>query len=301
MSITNEGKRLGTCALCRKQDMLEKSHIVPKFIFRRIMKNSPSGFMRNPYDPDVRLQDGSKEYLLCGDCEDRFSKLETKFANKVFHPYKNEKIKDFEYEEWLIRFIVSVNWRTLYLDLLEFLKNGNIDRDTLEEIIKNEEVLREFLLEKRNDIGNNEVHMFFFDDIKEATNDIKNSHPHSFILNSSFDYVYTYSFEKEKGISIIANLSGIFVYTIMNKLSVESEENTLVNLSGGNFKANEQKCSHKVVFDTFYMVQDANKEKQNISQTQVDKISKSLEKNKDKLEKSEIFKHIKKDIDLQES
>lgn len=288
MSKNKEEQKFGTCALCGKQDMLEKSHIVPKFIFRRIMKNSPSGFMRNQNEPDVRLQDGSKTYLLCGECEDRFSKLETEFANKVFHPYKNAKLKDFEYEEWLIKFIVSVNWRTLYLDLVDYVKNPNIDIDTLESIIENEKILREFLLEKRNDIGNNEVNMLFFNDIKEASDNIKNYNPHSFFLNGAFDYTYTHSFNNEKGISVIANLSGILIYTVIKKLSIECGENTLVNLDGGIFKVNNQMSKYGIVMDAFNMVKEVSEKKVKISQPQKDKIVKSLEKNKDKLEKSEI-------------
>ena len=102
-------KKYGQCALCGKETELEKSHIIPKFVFRRIINNSATGFMRNIFNSEKRIQDGSKQYLLCGDCEDRFNSYETIFASNVFNPYKNGKLEDFEYKEWLSKFIISVN------------------------------------------------------------------------------------------------------------------------------------------------------------------------------------------------
>lgn len=301
MSKNNEKIKFKTCPLCGEKFIPnEESHIVPKFVFKRIMNNSPSRFMRNPNEPNVRLQDGTKMYLLCGKCEDRFSKLETKFANKVFHPYKNGKLKDFEYDEWLMKFIVSVNWRTLYLDLVEHVKNQDLKIEELEIIIESERILREFLLEERNDIGEVEVNMFLFNDIKEADEDIKNSNPTSFILNSSFDYTNICYYEKEIGISVIANLSGILIFTVIKKLSIEEGKNMKVKLNGGTFKIDNQQCRYDVVIDAFNLIKELDEKKKEISKSEMEKIIKSVEKNKERLEKSEIFQHMKKDFELQD-
>ena len=142
-------KKIGTCALCKKENtILEESHIIPKFVFRRIIKKSPTGFMRNPLNPNERLQDGDKQYLLCGDCEDLFNVSETLFANKVFHLYKAGNLKEFKYEKWLNFFISSVSWRTLYLDILDYKSKNSIPKKSLDVLNQSEEILRDYLLEE---------------------------------------------------------------------------------------------------------------------------------------------------------
>ncbi|MBZ9688854.1 hypothetical protein G9F72_021260 [Clostridium estertheticum] len=149
-----EEDKIGTCALCKKENCtLELSHIIPKFVFRRIIKKSATGFMRNPFNPDERIQDGDKQYLLCGDCEDLFNVSETLFANKIFHPYKGDALKEFKYEEWLSFFISSVNWRNLYLDVLDFKSSNSISEQELDVLVESEEILRDYLLSRTKNIS----------------------------------------------------------------------------------------------------------------------------------------------------
>ena len=76
-----EGKK---CAMCRQVKKLCESHIIPKFFGNYIKKNSPSGGLRNPNNVNKREQDIYKENLLCDECEEIFSKLETYFQNNIF-------------------------------------------------------------------------------------------------------------------------------------------------------------------------------------------------------------------------
>lgn len=50
----------GTCALCNKHGELELSHIIPKFVFKHLKKNSFSGKMRNTNNPNVQYKMGTK-------------------------------------------------------------------------------------------------------------------------------------------------------------------------------------------------------------------------------------------------
>ena len=68
---------LGTCALCGQQKDLRKSHIVPRFVGKWLKSTSATGFLRGVKNPELRLQDLPTLPLLCGDCEQIFSKLET--------------------------------------------------------------------------------------------------------------------------------------------------------------------------------------------------------------------------------
>jgi len=58
------------------------------------------------------MQDTATARMLCAQCEQRFSVWESTFARQIFHPWQ-EGCSRFEYEAWLLRFVVSLAWRTL--------------------------------------------------------------------------------------------------------------------------------------------------------------------------------------------
>ena len=53
--------------------------------------------------------------MLCPSCEDLFSQWETQFSNQVFQPIyvKDNPSHRFSYEEWFLKFAVSISWRSL--------------------------------------------------------------------------------------------------------------------------------------------------------------------------------------------
>jgi hypothetical protein len=73
------------CRLCGATKELQESHILPGFVFRWMKATSATGYLRFGQQPNLRVQDGLKLLLLCGDCEGRFNHWETQFANKIFH------------------------------------------------------------------------------------------------------------------------------------------------------------------------------------------------------------------------
>lgn len=102
----------GPCAFCGEVRRLHVSHILPAFVYRWLCGRSGTGYIRQTDNPNRRVQDGLKLPWLCEDCESRFSRYETAFATKVFHPWHvgNTQIV---YEEWLLKFCASVSWRVL--------------------------------------------------------------------------------------------------------------------------------------------------------------------------------------------
>ncbi|GLH64483.1 hypothetical protein [Parageobacillus sp. G301] len=291
---------VGTCALCKEQNViLEESHIIPKFVFRRIMKKSVTGFMRNAFNPNQRVQDGDKQYLLCGNCEDLFNTCETKFANNVFYPYKKGKLKEFEYEEWLNYFISSVNWRNLYLDILDFQANKSLATEKLDTLIRNEEILRDYLLGRRNDISKIENHIFFFDDIKRTDKVIADADPHTFFRHSSFGY--TVICNDFNGYYVISNLSGILICTILEKSSIENWENTYVNVDRGKFEVKNQKVKSPVMGDIIDYMNESRKAQEQLSKEQQEKILKAIQNKPQKLINSEIYKNKLLDRNLREN
>lgn len=108
------------CALCLKKAILVDSHIIPKFVTNWIKNTSPTGYLRQAVNPNLRKQDPFKEKLLCFDCENLLSKIEGYFAKNVFYPYVNDNKASFNYNENFKKFVVSLNWRSL---LVGYKKN----------------------------------------------------------------------------------------------------------------------------------------------------------------------------------
>lgn len=106
---------MSTCRLCGSREALQKSHIIPAFIFKWLKETSATGHIRFGEQPNRRVQDGYKIPMLCRRCESAFSALETQFSKQIFHPYAETRTLEIDYGEWLHDFCVSVSWRVLHM------------------------------------------------------------------------------------------------------------------------------------------------------------------------------------------
>jgi hypothetical protein len=113
-----QSSTVNPCRLCGSLKTLRLSHIFPKFYWDWL-KRSGSGYFREPEKPNVKIQDGYKRYMLCQDCETRFSAWETQTAQHVFKPVVADPCKSVAYGAWFYRFLISVLWRNLAIDLDE--------------------------------------------------------------------------------------------------------------------------------------------------------------------------------------
>lgn len=292
MSKKNE-QTIGTCALCKKENVrLELSHIIPKFVTRRIVKKSITGYMRNISNPGKRLQDGDKQYLLCGECEDRFSSAETVFANRVFHPYKNKNQQSFEYEDWLNYFIISVNWRNLYLDIEDFRINKTITEEKLDLLIHKNKIMRDYLMGLTVDFEHIENHMLFLENIALSDKDISKAEPHSFIRHSSFGYsLISHDYD---GYYIVSNLSGILIFTLLKKSEIDLWDKTKIEKKG-TYNIGNQQIRSPIASDVLTYIVESSRESDNLSQKQREILLKDLKKNADKILESEMYRD--KEID----
>ncbi len=100
------------CRLCDCDARLLKSHILPKFVYRDLLKDSVTGHMRFSGEPNRRAQDGETRRWLCEACEARFSAWERDFCNEIMHPANRDETR-LTYSSSLLKFCVSVSWRVL--------------------------------------------------------------------------------------------------------------------------------------------------------------------------------------------
>lgn len=118
-------KHIGICRLCKQECELKDSHIVPKFFYNLIKKNSPTGRFRTTDNPNIPYQDGKKLPFLCGDCEEKFSKYETYFSQNIYQKFSDSYgIKEFESKgNEISYFALSIAWRTLKHLMEKGIKN----------------------------------------------------------------------------------------------------------------------------------------------------------------------------------
>ncbi|WP_206812550.1 hypothetical protein [Paradesulfitobacterium ferrireducens] len=285
---------MAVCALCRREsDLKEDSHIIPKFVYSGIKRNSPFGFLRESSNPDLRIQDGDKQLLLCEECEDRFSVYERHFSMKVFQPYQAGQLMTIEYGPWLNYFITSVNWRNLYLDLCGFVESQGLSVDALSVLIETEELMRNFLLDRRPDLGGLENHIFIFDQVKEASEEFKRAGPHSFFRSSA--YGYTFISHTHQGYYVYSNLAGILIFTLLKKSSFDQWIHTRVWLCEGKIETPQTVISPVMGDVIDYFLEH---KKRQMSEKQQEKLVKEVKKHPEKLLNSKYFEFCLMDKEL---
>lgn len=151
---------MGECRLCGETRELQNSHIIPRFVIRWMKKSGPTPFLRKAVDPDTRIQD-HHEKLLCEDCEQIFSDWEGKFAAQVFYPYVRDQKEEFEYEEWLHKFVLSISWRLLVSEMAVWQEGEHSKNEVVEERLDTWEAI---LLGKKSISEDPSNHHIFFTD-----------------------------------------------------------------------------------------------------------------------------------------
>lgn len=201
---------IGTCALCLKEAQLRISHILPKFVFQDLKETSPTA-IREINKPNLRVQDFLKLPLLCSDCEELFSKWEHKFSEKIYDPFHtmpSTEAKIMPYDDWAIRFAVSISWRALYyykykqpaaLEECSPLQNNLIESAL--------EFWKEFLLGKSSSLGKFNQHIVPFDPVKHYSGDKTAPYLNRYLMRSV-------------GLSLIVLPNRVYTYAKLRRLLI---------------------------------------------------------------------------------
>lgn len=264
--------KLQRCALCDEPKELQLSHIVPKFIGRHL-KETSIGNVRSGESGRI-VQDLEKHYMLCHNCEERFSVCEKWFANNVFYPWQKDNKDTFNYDNKLFYFLTSLSWRSLYLDILDFVENNVCSVDDLEILIKAEKIMKSFLLDKRTNIENIEHHIFFFERIQSISGqEMFSYYPHATIHRSVTSYTVSY---KNGTIFTISNLMGIIVITFYSKNCDEAWTNTQIYNDTGTLYAKNQKIRSIVGNEMNYWLELAKLQYEKMSDQEKEKIKQKI-------------------------
>lgn len=136
-STTNSAP-IGKCALCDTENVeLRESHAIPKFTYQWLKGTSKTPYIRGSDDVNSRLQDGPKEYLLCGACEGTLSVMENEIAQKLFRKIANyrKQAKKITITETMRTGILSIFWRALLTTKHRDNTRTNEDNTVLESLL----------------------------------------------------------------------------------------------------------------------------------------------------------------------
>ena len=214
------------CALCLQQKPLKISHIFPKFV-GKWLKDNGTGFLAAAEDPSRRVQDLLKIKLLCDDCEQKFSKYEGYFASRIFYPYVDAKIQEFDYDENLKPFIISLAWRCLKIVKDDYMKANPIHH--LNSFVdKAEKEWREFLNGEGTSIDSYETHLHFLDYPKiDSTTDV-DPKLHWYLLHGTDSSILC----TNTRVFFYVKLPWIFFVISMEPQKMEGWNGTMINKSG---------------------------------------------------------------------
>ena len=194
-------KQINVCKLCGSISPLKNSHIIPKFVGRWIKETSITPYFTCMKDVNKRLQDLSTMKLLCGSCEIRFSKWESKFAKELFYPIVGES-KDIErihkYEHWFVKFVVSLAWRAIHSHF-EILQEKNTPSFLIESLQEAEVHFSKFLLDEEESLSLYTQHLFLSGDAN------------LYLINSPMLYRYL-ARSVDSDILYVTESSDIYIY-----------------------------------------------------------------------------------------
>ncbi len=221
------------CRLCASNPAITHSHVIPSFVYRALKGDSPTGYFRNPHQPNRRVQDGDKAALLCVDCEQRFGDAERQFHGKVFKEFHVNDRADFEYGPWLHYFVTSLAWRTLVLDLPGMEADVRNPRSYVGNLVEAAENMRHYLLGADTLAGSIRTHVAALAQCNFATAGLAEMGPNVMLRRSVFGFAVLDSRYGYSG--IVHNLAGFVCFLIVKGRPGDDWIGTKVDPRGGNF------------------------------------------------------------------
>jgi len=271
-----------TCSLCQKNKDLRESHVIPKFVSKWLKETSATGYLRQAVQPNLRKQDFSTERLLCGDCENLFSRWENSFAESIFFPYLNDGKREFEYDNWLLKFSVSLIWRLGVSELDGFRSYQPQLISHLEQALS---VWRNYLLDDVPMQESYGFHLFFMDYVKSVQG---GSLPEGFHWYTLRGVDGTLPANESEVYGFVKLPAMVFFSGIMPRRPSKLK-NTRI-LEHGKIKASNQNISNRV-FGEFYVdrAQQSWAMIETTSEKQREKIQETIDKDPERNIKSHSF------------
>ena len=281
------------CRLCKQETELKESHIIPRFVYQWLKDSSVTGHLRFGETVNKRVQDGTKTYLLCRDCEKLFGVWENNFFQKIFLPLHEDKAMN-TYGPWLLKFSVSVSWRVLTY-FKDFLDLNHFSQDMLRCADNTLDVWRDYLLDKRPNTGNCEQHVLPFRGFIADKSDPE--------LPSNFNRYISRSIDIDAACSktqayVYAKMCRILLIGFIEMNHRERWRNTKIHVKQGTLEKQHYKIPIEIRNFMYYKARKMQKISRTMSTRQWNTIGKDYRRNMNRFSNSEMFNAINHDYFL---
>ena len=281
------------CHFCEKDAQLQLSHIIPKFVYKWAKETTP-GYLRSSKNPNVRIQDGEKQYYFCSDCEQLFGSWEKAFSENIFYPLHNSGSESFslKYHDWCLKFAVSVSWRVLLFH--KCLGLTHLSSEQIEHVNRAFDVWREFLKGKRPHPDKFEQHILPLDIIENhSVPDVSPYINRDFIRGIDCDVI-----RSETIVMTYTKMCRIALFGFIHFNEKNKWKGTKIHLRKGKIGEKNYYITENIIHflsDRANLILESH---QKISNKQSDKIEAEILKNVDKAANSEIMKAMARDVAL---
>jgi hypothetical protein len=267
------------CALCLHDRELRQSHIIPAFAVRHLKETSATGYVRGAGTPNLRQQDLETVALLCAGCEQVFSSWEREFSQSAFPKVQSDNFREVQYDDWLLKFAVSLNWRVLVCDKEDLLQEYPQFARHVEKTL---EQWRRFLLGSAKQPGT-EHHLFVFGVPTKVPDDA-----HKKLVHYMLRAIDASVMVSNKHIGVYAKLLRSFFYSPVVPVSASGWKNTRIHAGIGRL-VSPQKIAMPG-FGEFLNSRVAEAFSKPLSEVQLQKIAKAIINNPDRSLRSESYK-----------
>lgn len=279
------------CALCFEERELQLSHIVPKFVFGYVKRSAPSA-LRSHRTPNLRIQDGEKEYLLCWKCEQIFGGWEKTFSEQLFVPLHDPLpvTTPIPYREWALKFAVSVSWRVLQYHSTRGLHHFSNEQKAQADHALN--MWRQFLIGERKHPARFEQHLLPLDVIEQHTAGDVSPFLNRYLLRS----IHTDVLASKTSAVVYTKLCRVLIFGFIHEENPSGWKGTKLHVNKGLIGPREYLVPGRI-FE--YMNQKATQVKKaldSLSPKQEQKVAKFIEQNLDELAESEIARAMTYDV-----
>lgn len=281
----------GKCALCNKNAELRSSHIIPKFVFSWFKESAPSA-IRGIDEPNRRVQDGLRQYLLCSDCEGLFSVWEKSFCEHLFLPLHSNPTPTapIRYGSYALKFAVSVSWRVLmYYHQTDDLHH--LSKEQIETTQTALDVWREFLLGKLPNPGQFEQHLLPVDVIKNYSGPAVSPFLNRYLLRS----VHMSVICSDTWTIVYTKMGHLILFGFIQEATYKRWKGTKLHINKGLIMPRGYRLPKYIAKYFNEQANEAAKALASVSSRQKKIIQESILENADELVTSELWRAIQYD------
>jgi len=285
----------GQCKLCLQNNVeLRMSHIIPKFVWKWLRDSLSSGGLRSHREPNKRIQDGPKFQLLCSECEQKFSDWEKPFSEQIFLPLHDPEpvTQPIYYEDWALKFAVSISWRTVMYFRHKSSLNHLTDKE--QQLTTSAlETWRRFLLGQTNNLKTFNQHLLPVDVISEHQGGGAIS---PFLNRYMLRNVHIDVLASKSSIYVYSKLCRVILFGRIYEKHTDAWKGMQLKSSRGDIRPRNYYIPGEIAEYMNHKADEAMKALDSLSPRQQRIVDESFKKNVDVIANSEVFRAMQYDV-----